>query len=503
MFSFTLSNILPKAKKLLILSAIFSLALIPNAFGQNNELKLGMVLEPPHLDPTAGAAAAIDEITYANIFEGLTKIGANGEVLPALATDWEISDDNLTYIFKLKQGVKFHDGSDFNAQDVIFSFERAMAKDSVNAQKAIFEIIEEVRAIDDYTVAILLKRPSGDFLFNIGRGDAAIVAPESAENNKTNPIGTGPYKFISWNKGANVVLQANEDYVGQKATMDRVSFVFISDPNTAISAMLAGDIDGFPMFPAPESLEVFAKDDRFKVVVGTTEGETILATNNKREPFNNLLVRQAIAHAIDRKAIIDGAMFGYGTPIGSHFAPHHPYFVDKTETYKLDLEKAKQLLSEAGYENGFKATLKLPPPSYARRGGQIIASQLRQIGIELELINVEWAQWLEEVFTKKDYDLTIVSHVEPFDIGIYANPDYYFQFDNADFQAVIKQLNETTNEDARKALAIYAQDFLARHAVNGYLFQLAKTGVWRSDIEGMWVNAPIEGNDLSTIRFRK
>ena len=494
-------NYILKSKKLAF--AILSILILSTSYSyaQSTEIKLGMVLEPPHLDPSAGAAAAIDEVVYANIFEGLTRIDENGGVQPSLATSWEISPDNLTYIFHLKKGVKFHDGTRFGADDVAFSFERAMGDDSVNAQKAIFEIIEEIRAVDANSVAILLKRPSGDFLFNIGRGDAIIVGSESANNNKTNPIGTGPYKFISWNKGSKIVLEANENYVGEKVSIDKATFVFISDPNTAIAAMLAGDLDGFPMFPAPEALEIFTKDDRFNVLVGTTEGETILATNNKKAPFNDIRVRQAMAHAIDRNAIIEGAVFGYGTPIGSHFAPHHPYFIDKVDTYPLDLEKAKTLLAEAGYPNGFKATLKLPPAPYARRSGQIIASQFREIGIELELINVEWAQWIDETFTKKDYDLTIISHVEPFDIGIYANPDYYFQFDNADFRAVMEQLGQTTDEGARRALAIYAQDFLARHAVNTYLFQLAKVGVWRTDIEGMWANAPIEGNDLSTIRF--
>ncbi len=487
-------------KKSLAIFAFLTLS-ITGAFAQSSEVNLGMVLEPPHLDPTAGATAAIDEIVYANIFEGLTRIDENGAVLPSLASSWDISDDNLTYTFSLRDNVTFHDGTIFDAKDVVFSFERAMAEDSVNAQKGIFAVIEEVRAIDAQTIAIQLKQPSGDFLFNIGRGDAIIVSRNNFENNKTHPIGTGPFKFVSWNKGSRVVLQAYENYTGAPVSLTKATFTFISDPNTAIAAMLAGDIDGFPIFPAPEAMDVFANDNRFNVIIGTTEGETILATNNKRAPFDNLLVRQAIAHTIDRKAIIDGAMFGYGTPIGSHFAPHNPYYIDKVNTYPLDLEKAKALLAEAGYPEGFKATLKLPPPSYARRGGQIIASQLRQVGIELELINIEWAQWLEEVFTKKDYDLSIVSHVEPFDIGIYANPDYYFQFDNEDFRAIISQLGNTADDGGRRALSYYAQDFLARHAVNGYLFQLAKTGVYNVNLQGMWANAPIEGNDLSQMKW--
>ena len=478
---------------------VFFLSFVGASFAQSNEIKLGLVLEPPHLDPTAGAAAAIDEVVYANIFEGLTRIDENGAVQSSLSTSWEISDDNLTYTFMLKSGVKFHDGTPFDSSDVVFSFERAMGEDSVNAQKGIFAVIEEVRGAGKESVVIQLKQPVGDFLFNIGRGDAVIVSKNSADNNKTNPIGTGPFKFVKWDKGSKVVLETYEDYVGKSVAIKKATFVFISDPNTAIAAMLANDIDGFPIFPAPESLEIFDNDKRFRVLIGTTEGETILATNNKATPFNDIRVRQAIAHTIDRKAIIDGAMFGYGTPIGSHFAPHNPYYIDKVNTYPLDLEKAKQLLNDAGYANGFKATLKLPPAPYARRGGQIIASQLRQVGIELELINIEWAQWLEDVFTNKDYDLTIVSHVEPFDIGIYANPDYYFQFDNEDFRAIMDQLTNTTDDGGRRALAYYAQDFLARHAVNGFLFQLAKTGVWSVKLDGMWANAPVEGNDLSNI----
>lgn len=466
-----------------------------------DELRLGMVLEPPHLDPTAGAAAAIDEVVYANLFEGLTRIDQNGAVLPSLATDWSISDDGTRYEFTLKEGVTFHDGTSFDAEDVKFSLDRARAENSVNAQKGIFAPITNVEVLAPNKIAIEIANPQGDFLFNLGRGDAVIVAPESADSNQTNPVGTGPFKFVDWQQGSKVILEKNQDYVGDDVYLDRAIFIFISDPNAAQNAMLAGELDGFANFPAPETLEIFEADPRFNVVVGSTEGETILATNNKAEPFNDLRVRQAIAHVIDRQAIIDGAMFGYGTPIGTHFAPHHPYYVDLLDSYPHDVAKAKELLAAAGYENGFKATLKLPPPTYARRGGQILAAQLREIGIELELINVEWAQWLEDVFTKKDYDLTIVSHVEPFDIGIYANPDYYFQYDSVVFQALIEKLNVTNDEDDRKALAAAAETILAEDAVNGYLFQLAKTGVWDARLSGMWPNSPVEGNDLTQVKW--
>ena len=195
-------------------------------------------------------------------------------------------------------------------------------------------------------------------------------------------------------------------------------------------------MQAFPFTP-PDAIAQIKDDPRFKVAVGSTEGETILSTNNKKPPFDNLKVRQAIAHAIDRQAIIDGASAGYGTPIGSHFAPHNPAYVDLTGTYPHDVEKAKALLKEAGFESGIKATLKLPPVPYARQGGEIVASQLRDIGIDLEIIPVEWADWLKQVFTEKDYDLTIVSHTEPNDIDIYSRKDYYFNYDNPAFDKVI------------------------------------------------------------------
>lgn len=485
-------------KKSLLAAMVIGLSTI-SAFA--SEITVGMVLEPPHLDPTAGAAAAIDEVVYANVFEGLTRIDQNGAVQPSLARSWTISDDGMTYTFSLKTGATFHDGTSFDADDVVFTFDRARADGSTNAQKGIFAPITAVTAVNPATVEIKIAQPQGDFLFNIGRGDAVIVAPESADTNQSNPVGTGPFKFVRWDQGSRVILEKNANYTGNTVALDKATFVFISDPNAAQNAMLAGEVDGFANFPAPEALAIFEADPRFQVVRGSTEGETILSTNNAKAPFNKLKVRQAIAHALDRQAIIDGAMFGYGTPIGTHFAPHHPFYVDLLNTYPRDIEKAKALLAEAGYPDGFKATIKLPPPTYARRGGQIIAAQLREIDIELELINVEWGQWLEDVFKTKNYDLSIVSHVEPFDIGIYANPDYYFQYDNVVFQAIIEKLNVTADEAKREQLAKAAQRILAEDAVNGYLFQLAKTGVWSANLEGMWPNSPVEGNDLTAVRW--
>lgn len=468
---------------------------------QQTDITIGMQLEPPNLDPTGGAAAAIDEVVYANVFEGLTRYQADGSIAPALAESWEISDDGLDYTFTLRAGATFHDGTAFTAEDVKFSLDRARAEDSTNAQKALFAGIAEVEVVDDTTVKVTLSAPNGAFLTNLAWGDAVMVAPESVETLATNPVGTGPFKFSEWVQGDRVELEVNPDYWGEAPALTAATFKFISDPTAAFAAMMAGDIDAFPGYPAPETLAQFEADPRFKLLIGSTEGETILSTNNQSEALSDVRVRKALAHAINRQEIIDGAMFGYGTPIGTHFAPHNPDYVDLTAQSAYDPELAKSLLAEAGYGDGLTLTLKLPPPSYARRGGEIIAAQLRQVGIETEISNLEWAQWLEQVFRGKDFDLTIVSHTEPMDINIYARPDYYFQYDNPDFQEVMAELDIATDPGERSQLLKTAQQMIADDYVNGYLFQLARTGVANADIEGLWLNAPTQANDLTGVSW--
>lgn len=482
----------------LLRSAALAALMTGPAFAAGS-MTLGMQLEPPNLDPTSGAAAAIDEVVFPNLFEGLVRVASDGSITPGLAKSWDISADGLTYTFHLVAGAKFHDGADFDASDVEFSFARAMADDSTNAQKGLFEAIDSVEVMDPATVKITLKRPTSQFLFNMGWGDAVIVDPASAATNATAPVGTGAFKFAEWKKGDSVKLVKNPDYWGTPAQLDAATWKFISDPTAAMAALMAGDVDAFVGFPSPETVPVFQADPRFVVNSRTTEGETILAINNKRAPFDNLKVRQAIAYAIDRQAIIDGAMFGMGTPIGSHFAPHHPAYTDLTGLFAHDPAKAKALLAEAGFPDGIKATIKLPPPSYARRGGEIVAAQLREVGIDLEIQNVEWAQWLEQAFKGKDFDFTIVSHTEPFDIGIYARPEYYFQYDNPDFQALMTAINAETDDAARTQMLHTAQEIIAKDAVNGYLFQLAVADIWSADLTGWKKTVAVQSIDLTGV----
>ena len=466
-----------------------------------DDIIVALQLEPPHLDPTSAAAGAIDQVLYSNVFEGLTRFMADGSVVPGLAANWDISEDGLQYTFYLHPSVRFHDGTTMDAADVKFSLDRARAEDSTNAQKGLFTGITDVTVVDPLTVRVTLGAPNGNFLFNMAWGDAVIVAPESIDTIKQTPIGTGAFKFVNWVQGDKIELARNDAYWGDAPALGSATFKFISDPTAAFASVMAEDVDVFAGFPAPENLPQFEADPRFQVLIGSTEGETILSTNNKMPPFDNPLLRAAVAHAIDRQAIIDGAMFGYGTPIGTHFAPHNPAYVDLRANSDFNPDKARALLAEAGMADGFETTLHLPPPSYARRGGEIIAAQLAQVGIRAEIINVEWAQWLETVFRGKNFGLTIVSHTEPMDIGIYANPDYYFQYDNPAFQTLMEELNATTDPDARAALLGDAQRMISGDYVNGYLFQLAAMSVAKADIRGLWVNAPTQATDLTGVSW--
>lgn len=483
------------------LAASLTLPQIARAQAKDS-VTIGMTLEPPTLDPTSGAAQAIREVTYLNIFEGLLSIDRDGKLRPCLAQSWSLSPDGLTYTFKLRTDATFHDGSKFDSSHVKFTFQRAVAAESTNAQRWIFTPIAGIATPDAATVVITLKAPAANFLYGLAWGDAIIVAPSSAADNKTKPVGTGPYKFARWNRGDRLEFERNDAWWGGKAAIARVIFRFIPDPQAQIAAIRSGDVDALTNLGAPEALPQLKADAKLKVSIGNTEGETILAMNNAKAPFNNIKVRQAISHALDRKTIATG-VFGFDVSlIGSHFSPLHPAYVDLTEVYPYDVAKAKALLAEAGFPNGFSCTLKLPPPAYARRSGEIIAALLAQIGITATIEPLEFPQWLERVFRGKDFDLSIISHTEPLDIQVYTRPDYYFQYKNPDFNALIAKADAATTDADRNAAYGEAQRMLARDAVNGFLFILPKISVSAAKLDGIWTNWPLPVNPLAELKWQ-
>lgn len=465
-------------------------------------LVMAMTLEPPGLDPTIAPAAAIGEVVHYNIFEGLTKIAENAEVQPLLADSWAVSPDMQTFTFKLKSGVKFNDGTAFDSADVKFSFEKYAGEKSTNKRKAVFTNIASIETPDAQTVKITLKKSDPTFLFSLGENTAVITAPESSDGNATKPVGTGPYRLENWVKGDSVTLVAAETYRNPSAVkIKSVKIRFISDQGALVAAMRAGDIDAVPIGITGENVREFEKDKRFKVTAGSTEGETMVIINNKRKPFDDVRVRRALTMAIDRDAVIEAAAAGYGKRIGSHFPPHDPAYVDLTKQYPYDPAKAKALLKEAGVNN-LEVTLRLPPPPYARPIGEVVQAMLSQVGINAKIENVEWAQWLDATFKNKNFDLTVISHVEPNDFVKYADPDYYFQYDNQKAKDLIAKINSTLDKAERTKALQDLQRLLADDAVNVYLYNLPRLGVYKPGLNGFWVSAPIFVNDLTAVSWQ-
>jgi len=465
---------------------------------------LGMVLEPaPGLDPTTAASAAIGEIVHYNVLEGLTKINMDGSITPLLAERWATDPDGKSYTFTLRKGVKFHDGEAFDSSDVKFSFERAKATDSTNkAKKAVFDNISRIDTPDAHTVIVVLNQADGNFLFRMGENTAVILDPKSAATTSTKPVGTGPYKLDTWARGSSITLVKNDAYRAAAAVkLKKVTFRFINEPAAQVAALLAGDIDAMPRFGSFQSLKQFQGDARFSVVAGGTEGKTIVSINNKKKPFDDVRVRRALAAAIDRKAVIDGSSEGFGKPIGSHMVPSDAGYVDLTGVNAYNPEKAKALLKEAGVTLPLNVTLTLPPPEYARKGGEIVAAQLAKVGVIAKIENVEWAQWLSGPF-KGNFDMTIISHVEPLDFDRYADPAYYWGYNSKAYNDLMTAYNGSADAKTRTKLIGDIQRQLATDSVNVYLYQLPQFAVGKKQLKGVWSSSPIFANDLAALAWQ-
>jgi peptide/nickel transport system substrate-binding protein len=490
-------------KILSVLAAVALVAAAPLpglAQGKKDGVVMAMALEPPGLDPTTAAAAAIAEVTLYNVYETLTKINEDGSVSPLLAESWQASEDLKTFTFKLRKGIKFQNGEPFDSAAVKFSFDRNAQPTSTNKDKSLFQSFVSVTAPDADTVVIALKYSEPNFPFLMGQATASIVEPKSAPTDATQPVGTGPYVLGSWTKGSSITLNKWPDYRNAGAIkLSKVTIRFISDPAAQIAALLSGDVDAFPRVTA-RGIEQFKADPRFVVLVGGSKAKTIVAINNKKKPLDDVRVRRAILAAIDRKAMIEGAAEGFGVPIGSFYTPGSLGYVDTTGINPYDPEKAKKLLAEAGLTTPLEVSLKLPPPAYARQGGEVLAALLAKVGITAKIENVEWAQWLSQVFAPNgphNYDLTIVSHVEPFDLVKLTEPDYYLGYNSEAFDALYKQIMTTPDEAGRAKLLGDAQRMLATDAVAGFLYQPQWITIASKKLKGVWKEVPQFENDFS------
>ena len=461
--------------------------------------------EPPGLDPTVSASAAIDRVVYANIMEGLIKVDRNGQFVPGLAARWDVSSNGKEYTFHLRKGVSFHNGEPFNAQVAKWNIERATAEGTKNAHPEFFRVIGNIETPDSNTLKLTLKDVDALFIVHLAEGDGVMLPMKGYENMAAAPVGTGPFKFSKWTRGDSVEMVRNDKYWNPRLPyLDKVTYRFIKDPSAQVAALKAGDIDIIGWLLAPELAPAISKDKRFKVLAGASTSEVIMSTNNKAKPFDNKLVRQAVAYAIDRDAVSELVISGYGTKIGSHWPPVTPYYKDMTGRFPYDPAKAKKLLAQAGYPNGFEANIKLPVIyPYAQRAGEVIADMLGQVGIKLQIEIVEWGVWLDRVFKQKDFQLSMIGHAEAWDIGIYANPNYYFQYDSQEFRDAYAKALKAPNEAEKAKWFGRCQEIVAEDAVNGFLFLSPALSAMKAELMDWWENYPTIAMDSSEVWWKK
>lgn len=467
---------------------------------------IGMGGEPSGLDPTVAAPVFIGQVTWQNIFEGLVTIDKDGKIQPQLAKSWDISDDGKTYTFTLHEGVTFHDGEVFDSSVAKASLERARGEGSVNPQKRFFAAIQSIETPDATTLVLKLKQPSGSLLYWLGWPASSMVGTRSADNNKTTPVGTGPFKFVSWAKGDRVELARNADYWNKDVSvaLEKATFRFIPDPQAQAAALQSGDVDAFPEFGAPELMGSFEGHARLGTFIGNTELKVVAGMNNAVKPFNDKRVRQALMMAVDRATVIEGAWSGFGTAIGSHYTPNDRGYVDTTNVLPYDAEKAKALLAEAGYPNGLSFTIKAPQMPYAQRTSQVLQAMFAEIGVTMTIETTEFpAKWVSDVLKGANYEMTIVAHAEPMDIDIFARDPYYFNYKNPTFNEIIRNVELTTDPTQQEELYQDAQKILAQDVPALFLFVMPKLGVWDKKLQGLWENEPIPSNVLTDVHWEE
>ncbi|MFG1695261.1 ABC transporter substrate-binding protein [Nonomuraea sp. NPDC049309] len=457
-------------------------------------LSVGFVAEPANLDFTSTEGAAIPQALLVNVYEGLVKLDQDGKIVPLLAEKWDISDDRKTYTFTLRKGVKFSSGAPFTADDVVFSLDRVKTDWKLKI-KSQLDVIDDVEKKDDGTAVVTLKRPSNGFLYAMATRLGAMFSRTGVDDLANKPVGTGPYVLGDWRRGDSIRLDANPSYWGAKPALSSITLKYFKDATAMNNALLTGGIDVISSVQAPESLQQFADPNRFETVEGTTNGEVVLSMNNGRPPFDDKKVRQAVRYAIDHKALLDTAWAGRGQLIGSMVPPTDPWYEDRTGDYPYDPAKAKQLLGGKTYN----VKMRIPNLPYAVSSAQVVKSQLAQVGINAEIEPLEFpARWLDQVFTKGDYDLSIINHVEPRDMGIFADKSYYFRYDNPEFGKLLASADEGTEQeqidDLKKAAKLLSDD-----AAADFLFLFPNLIVAKKGVTGLPKNAISESFDFTAL----
>ncbi|GAA5163722.1 ABC transporter substrate-binding protein [Ornithinimicrobium tianjinense] len=471
------------------------------ATGASDEtVRIGLVAEPASLDFTTTDGAAIPQLLLDNVYETLVTVDmASGDIVGALAEEWEVSDDRLTYTFHLKDGVTFSDGAEFTAEDAKFSLERVKSDAWTTSLKAQLDVIDTVEAPDASTVVVTLAQPSNRFLYALTTRVGAMFDTEGTDNLAEDAIGTGPYLFKDWQRGSMITLERNPDYHGEAPHFAGVEMHYFKDANALNNAMLTDAIDVVSTVQAPESLVEFEGGD-YQIVEGTTNGEVVLSMNQSEgAPLSDLKLRQAVRHAIDHQTLMDTCWAGRGTLIGTMAPPTDPWYEDRTGDYPFDLDKAKALVAEAGGE-GTALRLRIPTLPYAVSCGTVVESMLEEAGFDVTVDELEFpSAWLETVFTNKDFDMSIVAHVEPRDMAnVFGNPEYYTTYGTPEIQELFEAA-DTGTEEEQVAKMKEAGALISEDAAADFLFLLPNLMVADPDITGLPENAIKESFDLAEL----
>ena len=489
-----------------LLSALLLLAASASAQSSPTALNVAIAAEPPLLDPTASPSAEIARVFNLNVMQGLLTANAQGKIVPLLASSYSISPDGLTYTFKLRTGVKFHDGSAFGADDVVAALNRARDPKSGHTHPEYYASIKSVTAQGQGTVVVKLSQADNDLLFNLSRSDSVIGPKGKEAAQKTNPIGTGPFKFSAWNRGSSIELTKFDGYWDKSLPkLSKVTFKIIPDLNAQLAALKAGDVDVIGYGVGPENIPAIKADPTLQLLTGGSTTKMTIGLNNSAAPFNDLRVRQALAYATNKPEIVQGLFFGQGVAIGSHRTPSETDYVDLKGAYPYNPDKAKALLKAAGYTDQKPLTFTFDLPAQYQnevRIGQAVAAQWAKVGIKAQVRSIEFSTWLTKIYTNADYQATVIGHVEANDIGIYANPKYYFRYNSAKFQATFKKYQSGSPTQAAQAMKDL-QKTLSDDAVNDWVMEFPTIVALKKGVTGWAVGSPIESLDVTRVGWQK
>jgi peptide/nickel transport system substrate-binding protein len=467
-------------------------------------LRFATPADPDGLDPHRSPADSTFNIAM-NVFDTLVAANSKGELLPGLAARWSVSANGLVYTFALRPGVTFHSGRPFTSADVAYSLKR-MAEKGKSPHAADYAVIDATDTPDPLTVRITLKRPSARFLSDLAYGWAAVVPDGAGDELRQHPVGTGPFRFVEWVPDSHIKLARNPKYfLSGRPYLDEVVFRVVADETVRLTALRTGEIDVAAPIP-PQSVAELRAAGGIKVETFPRNTLSEVAINQEQKPFNDLRVRQALFHATDRQAVLEGAVFGFGRLLGSFMPPViSEYYVDLNTRYPYDPARARALLAQAGFPNGFDTVIYLPQP-YAEsvKSGEIVASQYKKVGINAKLVTLEWGAWLDKVYKKHDYGLTVIGHVgrldpvtllERFKSKYNAN---YFGYANPDYDRLVEQADVSHDRKQRREMVARLQRYLSDDAVCVWLFSTDGIVAMRQDVYG-YSELPIPGNRVPDV----